>query len=224
MNILDKGYCELVEAWGSEDSIIRAARMSTNKGFINRENDIRLLTYLYTHRHFSPFEMAGATFEMKMPIFVCRELVRHRTFSFNEMSARYTEIPDENYVPNFDDILERAKKVSNNKQEKGIKEIDTTKLKEWLSDLDALYYSIQRLYEAGLEAGVPRELARIILPVGRYTKIRMSGNLRNWLHFLELRMADNAQKEIRVYANYIHQELSEIFPIVMGLFDNRVID
>src|SRR5258705_7564091 len=97
--VLDHGYVQLVEHWGSDERIIEAARMSTSKGFEGWEKDAKLLKYLWAHKHLTPFEMAGASFEVQAPIFVFREWHRHRTQSYNEMSARYAPLPDLNYVP-----------------------------------------------------------------------------------------------------------------------------
>jgi thymidylate synthase (FAD) len=222
MKVLDDvGYLELVESWGSDSAIIEAARMSTNKGFKGwgtpgNPGDEKLLKFLWTHKHMSPFEMAGATFEVKLPIFVAREWMRHRTLSFNELSARYSEMPDEHYVPKPERVRRQS---ATNKQGTGEEELDPLRVQEWLTELDSLQKRIFNHYKWGLGFGVSREVARILTPVSRYTKMRVSGNLRNWLHFLEQRLDESAQWEIREYAAGIHDLLFTKFPRTIDLFN-----
>lgn len=226
IEVLDSGYVELVEHWGSDQRIIEAARMSTNKGFLGwgdeeKPGDEKLLAYLYNHKHHTPFEMAGAIFEIEAPIMVFREWHRHRTQSYNEMSARYVPIPDENYVPSTERILQ-VNELTANKQAAGSsqKHLSTSDAIAWRHDLRDLYAHAERLYQQGLNMGIAKELARLSLPVGRYSRMRASANLRNWLGFLSLRMAPNAQWEIREYAEAVHTLLSEHFNKTMSLFDN----
>jgi thymidylate synthase (FAD) len=251
INLLDHGSIELVETWGSDEAIIRAARMSTNKGFLGWRKcqacgavdsrttdcpqnasglhsmvpqDEKLLRYLGGHDHATPFEMAGATFEVKAPIFVFREWHRHRTQSYNELSSRYTPLPDENYVPDAELVWERARTALNtrNKQARAAAEdfvpLDKNNIESWLTDVRSYYRGVQELYERGLGYGVPKELARIVLPVARYSRMRAQANLRNWLAFLRLRNAPSAQYEIRVYAEALQAMLAEKFPRTMELF------
>lgn len=125
VQLLDHGYIEPVNHWGDEELIISSARMSTDGGFrgwgtLEAPGDERLLKYLWAHHHSTPFEVCGATFELKAPIFVMRELVRHRTLSFNEMSARYVPLPNEDYLPTTSRIVEGASKSGNNIQARGV--------------------------------------------------------------------------------------------------------
>lgn len=255
VELLDHGYLELVETWGSEEGIIEAARMSTGKGFLgwgedlctqcghpNREGpcpdgatdrgpcnvqhkpgDERLLRFLYENAHATPFEMAGATFEVQAPIMVFREWHRHRIpFGYNEMSARYSPLPDVNYAPTVERILGGARGAGKNKQASavgGAEEINAVAAREWLRALDALYEHAEAVYAKGLHWGVPKELARLPVPVARYSKMRATGNLRGWLAFLKLREAPSAQHEIRVYANAVHAALASKFPRTMSLFE-----
>jgi thymidylate synthase (FAD) len=184
--------------------------------------DEKLLRYLYTHGHMSPFEMAGATIEVQAPIFVFREWHRHRTQSYNEMSARYTPLPDVNYIPTVERLMSSG--VSANKQAGSIGGHPVH-----LSDAEAIqvilrhtYESLESRYRDLLEDGVPKELARIILPVGRYSRMRASANLRNWLQFLTLRCDDAAQYEIRMYANALRDILIPLFPRTMELWGGDV--
>ena len=218
--VLDYGYVKLIETWGSDERFIEAARMSTGRGFEGWEKDEKLLAYLYNNRHATPFEMGGMVIEVKAPIFVFREWVRHRTQSFNEMSARYMPLPDENYMPTLERIIEGSQDTSN-KQAQGIVPLDSDKVFYWLADLDAVYYELQRVYEKGLAIGVPKELARLPVPVARYSRMRASANLRNWLAFLTLRKSSKAQWEIRQYADAVGALVAEHFPRTWALFEKE---
>lgn len=222
MELLDHGYINLVETWGSDERIIEAARMSTNKGFQGWDTDAKLLAYLYNNNHSTPFEMAGAVFEIKAPIFVFREWHRHRTQSVNEMSARYVPLPDENYVPSVERIMEGANAITTNKQAQGLTNnvINKAEAKGIQRCIEKNYELDEFAYHSLLAEGLPKELARIVLPVGRYSKMRASANLRNWMSFMTLRQADNAQYEIKVYADAVNKILTEQFPRTMELFNN----
>lgn len=215
IEVLDHGYIELVESWGSDERIIEAARMSTDKGFQDWEKDAKLLKYLYEHKHTTPFEMAGLTIEVKAPIFVFREWHRHRTQSYNEMSARYIPLPDENYLPSEERLLLTS---DTNKQAQGIQTLNPDDISVYLDMIQETYEYCEKQYQYGLKIGIPKELARIIIPVGRYSKMRASANLLNWIKFLYLRMAPNAQWEIRQYANNLFNIMSELFPRTMELY------
>ena len=213
-DLLDHGYVELVEHWGSDERIIEAARMSTQKGFkgwgtAESPGDEKLLKYLWDNKHATPFEMAGLTIEVKAPIFVFREWHRHRTQSYNEMSARYIPLPDENYVPTAERLRPSG---DTNKQAQGTVAFDAERADRWLVSLSSLYALIEATYQAGLKAGVPKEVARVLLPVGRYSIMRASANLRNWLAFLKLRCDPAAQWEIRQYANAVAEIVAAKFP------------
>ncbi len=229
MNIplLDYGYVKFIESWGSDERIVEAARMSTGRGFLGwgtpeNPGDEKLLKYLWDHKHASPFEMAGLIIEVQAPIFVFREWVRHRSQSFNEMSARYTPLPDMNYIPSLQRLMMNA--GTSNKQAGTIKgaAVLTRIQAEWYQqELASQYGKDQWLYEQALERGIPKELARIHLPVGRYSRMRASANLRNWLAFLTLRRADDAQWEIRVYADAVGSMIQQAFPRTWELGDSR---
>jgi len=224
--LLDHGYIKLIENWGSEERIIEAARMSTGKGFLgwgegNKVGDEKLLKYLYENAHSTPFEMAGMILEVKAPIFVFREWHRHRTQSYNEMSARYTPLPDENYMPTIDRLLTNSK---TNKQAGTIKdseELTVAKAHEFQKSISAHYSVAEAIYQEALSSGVPKELARIHLPVGRYSRMRASANLRNWLAFMTLRCAPTAQMEIRLYADKVANIVSTLFPRTFDFWIER---
>jgi len=241
MKVLDHGSVELIETWGSDERIIEAARMSTGRGFtgwgpkhtdecLRRPDpnspclgcppgDEKLLGFLWNNKHATPFEMAGAVIEVQAPIFVFREWHRHRTQSYNEMSARYTPLPDVNYIPTVDRLLMNSKTNKQAGTLSGSETITEHAAETFRGSLAYSYQAAQELYESALVAGVPKELARVHLPVGRYSRMRASAVLRNWLAFLTLRMAPSAQWEIRQYANAVHGMLAEHFPRTMKLFD-----
>lgn len=227
ISVLDEGYVGLVESWGSDESIIEAARMSTGKGFNgwgteDAPGDEKLLAFLYNNKHATPFEMGGIVIEVKAPIFIFREWHRHRTQSYNEMSARYIPLPDENYVPTLDRVMVGANTATTNKQAQGNGKVLTEENADrWLADLILLYEQAETVYRQGINLGVPKELARLPVPVARYSRMRASANLRNWLGFLTVRQAPAAQWEIREYANAVGQIVADRFPRTWELFSKE---
>jgi thymidylate synthase (FAD) len=226
-----------------DEAIIAAARMSTQKGFQGwgpkhsescvpglggnyddcscgktTPGDEKLLKYLYENQHNTPFEMAGMTIEVKAPIFVFREWHRHRTQSYNEMSARYTPLPDENYIPSVERLMINSKSNKQAGTVKDAEELTEDKARNFQHHLRCNYEESQELYEYALKMGIPKELARMMLPVGRYSKMRASANLRNWLAFMTLRCAPNAQWEIRQYADAVGNIVRQLFPRTMKLW------
>lgn len=223
INVLDHGYVDFIESWGSDERVIEAARMSTGKGFEGWEKDEKLLAYLYNNKHATPFEMAGLVIEVKAPIMVFREWHRHRTQSYNEMSARYIPLPNENYSPTVERIIKGASAQTRNKQANGSGRIPSTEESfHWLENLERAYTIAQEVYEQGLSLGIPKELARLPVPVARYSRMRASANLRNWLAFLRLRQVPAAQWEIRQYALAIGSLISERFPRTWALFEKEL--
>ena len=265
--ILDHGYLKKIEVYGSDQAIVEAARMSTDKGFLGwgphikafdaadqevaltpwQEEQIRggnaamvmearkvvrwepsgppgdekLLRYLYTNTppHTSPFEFGGLIIEVQAPIFVFREWHRHRTQSYNEMSARYTPLPDLNYIPTVERLMINASKT--NKQAGTVTDapqLTVEAAEAFRLELANEYKRQEDFYQRSLAAGVPKELARVDLPVGRYSRMRANANLRNWIGFLTLRMDKNAQWEIRQYANAVGDLIAEAFPRTWELF------
>lgn len=187
--------------------------MSTGGTFRGWDKEAKLLRYLWDNNHTSPFEMAGAIFEVKAPIFVFREWHRHRTQSFNELSARYTQVPADHYVP-FPERLIVSSKTNKQAGQAVDKVLTLEEAEEWVKDLKVVYEAAERLYCKGLSMGLPKEAARLIMPVGRYSVMRASANLLNWVRFLRLRSHLNpgAQMEIQSYANVIGAALQETFP------------
>ncbi len=250
--ILDHGYIQQIECWGSDESIIEAARMSTAKGFqgwgpysgtcncgadrtgpsaeahspncpaMSITGDEKLLSYLHTHKHATPFEMAGMIVEVQSPIMVFREWHRHRTQSYNEMSARYTPLPDVNYVPTVERLMMNSKTNKQAGTVKGAEELTEETAKHYQVTLRQMYIEQEAFYQWSLKMGVPKELARVHLPVGRYSRMRASTNLRNWLAFLTLRMDPAAQWEIRQYANVVGDLIKINHPKTWELFSLSV--
>lgn len=244
VKVLDHGYLELVEVWGSDERIVEAARMSTGKGFlgwgpyhaddcpshsgakydfscgcIDKPGDEKLLRYLWTNKHQTPFEMAGLTVEVMAPIMVFREWHRHRVpFGYNEMSARYTPLPDVNYIPTVERLLINSKTNKQAGTVKGADELTEENAEHFRESLGRMYENQESLYQWALRSGVPKELARVHLPVGRYSRMRATANVRGWLGFLTLRMAPSAQYEIRMYANAVGDLIAEKFPRTWALF------
>ena len=219
--VLDHGYVKLTDVWGSDETIIEAARMSTGKGFkgwgtADEPGDEKLLAYLYNNRHTTPFEQCGLTVEVQAPLMVFREWHRHRTQSYNEFSARYAVMPDVHYLP----ILKRVQpKETSNKQAQSTTEyIGDGRAQEWLNELGKLQREIYAHYQQGLRLGIPKEIARLNTPLSRYSKMRASANLLNWLRFLGLRLPENAQWEIRQYAEAIGKIIETHFPRTWELF------
>jgi thymidylate synthase (FAD) len=190
--------------------------------------DQRLLSYLWKKRHTSPFEQCEVVFEVKAPILVFREWHRHRTQAYNEMSARYAPIPDEHYMPERADVLRRALAgaASANKQEAGSGFPEDEQDREFvvshfLTLSRVAYNATQRAYDYGLKKGIPKELARISMSVGRYSVMRAKASLLNWLRFCSLRSSAEAQEEIRMYSLVIEEMLAELYPRTIALYRER---
>ena len=175
--------------------------------------DAKLINYLMKNRHTSPFESVTFTFEVKAPIFVFRQWHRHRTWSFNEISARYAELPEEFYVPAIDKITTQSK---NNKQQRTDDQLDdAVRVAE---QIDEACHEAFRRYKYLLDMGTPRELARTVLPVATYSKMFATIDLHNLLGFLRLRDHSHAQYEIQVYAQAMLQLIEPIVPVSVAAF------
>ncbi len=243
IKILDHGFVRFVEHWGSDERVVESARMSTQKGFEGwgpkhrqdcvsemggnyddcscgktQPGDEKLLRYLWENAHTTPFEMAGMVVEVQAPIFVFREWQRHRTFSFNEMSARFAPLPDLNYVPTIERLLMNGGKNKQAGKIAGAGDYDRDEAGRTRDNIQIVYGLAQETYDVALKAGCPKELARLVLPVGRYSRMRAQANLRNWLAFLTLRDDPKAQWEIREYAKVVRSMLTDLFPRTLALF------
>lgn len=204
-NVLDKGFVRLVEFMGGDIAVVQAARVSVGQGIKTPERDRRLIEYLMEHEHGTPFEHSIFKFHVKCPIFVAREWFRHRISSFNEISQRYVEVPDEFYIP------QRLRKQSkNNKQASEFADFENSQ--EIFRLIEEAYEKSYKIYKNLLNLQVARELARIVLPLGIYTQFYWTVNARSLMNFLRLRMAEDAQYEIREYANVLYEIFKEKMP------------
>jgi len=205
IKVLDHGEVELIDRMGDDYRILQAARVSTGGEAKKGDKEDRgLIRYLYKNQHLSPFEQVQFTFRVKCPIFVARQWFRHRAFSYNEYSGRYSKMIDDLYLPdNF-----RIQGIKNH-QGSGEPVSDIVN-HMFMEKFKESYSSSLDLYEDSLQAGISRELARITLPVSNYTEFYFTGDLRNLFHFLELRLHSHSQLEIRVFAEAIMEILKNI--------------
>ena len=221
VDVLDHGFVRLVDYMGDDLSVVRAARVSYDAAWragVDEKSDEKLINYLWKHKHTTPFETVVFTFEVKLPIFVWRQWVRHRTWdklSVNELSARYKELPEEYYVPKLEHIGGQSK---SNKQGRTF----DVKVDEIVPNIiDQLCGNAFREYKWLLEKGVPRELARIVLPLATYTHMFATVNLLNLLKFLTLRSDIHAQYEIRVYADAMKELIRPIVPVCLMAWETN---
>lgn len=227
IKVLDHGFVRLVDYMGTDQSIENAARVSYGEG-TRKVSEIRgLIRYLIRHKHTTPLEMVEFKFHAKMPIFVARQWVRHRTASINEYSARYSVLDKEYYIPKPEHIQPQSK--SNNQGREGIFRNDVSDmiiedLKEHSERAYALYEQLlednKLLQNNSSTSGLTRELARMVLPLNFYTQWYWKINLHNLFHFLKLRMDSHAQFEIQEYARAIYKLIKPIVPIACEAFEN----
>jgi thymidylate synthase (FAD) len=217
--VLDKGFLYVVDKMGCDDDIVQAARISYGKGTKHTSVNRGLIRYLMRHRHTSPFEMCEIKIHVKMPIFVARQWVRHRTASINEYSARYSILEDEFYIPNASDI---ALQSADNKQGRGdpISLEEAEKIRESIENAAKKDYA---LYKDMIDKGIARELARTVLPANIYTQWYWKCDLHNLLNFIELRLHPGAQLEIRKYAQALLEIIKDWVPLTYeAFFDYRL--
>lgn len=218
---LDKGFVRLVDYMGDDASIVQAARVSYGKGTKTVTEDKGLLRYLMRHKHTSPFEMVEFKFHVKLPIFVARQWIRHRTANVNEYSGRYSEMKDEFYVPDLNQIRPQS---ALNKQGRA----DETLPAETAEQIIDSYKNIQKLlfdeYSGLLEKDLARELARINLPLSNYTEWYWKIDLHNLFHFLRLRLDTHAQYEIRIYAEAIADIIKQVVPLAYEAFSDYILN
>jgi len=198
VSVLDHGFIRLVDYMGDESSIVQAARVSYGLGTDTPARDAALIRYLLRNHHTSPFEMCEVKLHVKLPIFVARQWIRHRTASVNEVSGRYTALPTEFYVPAEEQVAKQAK---DNKQGRGVSvDFDSTNYikKTMQEDAEAAF---ARYNEYLTVFDLAKELARNNLPLSTYTEFYWKIDLHNLMHFLRLRTDPHAQYEIRAYAD-----------------------
>ena len=226
IKVLDHGYVRYIDHMGTDARILEAARVSYKSKGKGNEADKKLLTYLWKNSHTSPFEMCKLTLNIKMPIFIMRQYVRHRMQNLNEVSARYTELPEEFYIPS-----EWRKQDTKNKQG-SIIDSDWLPECEWAGeigdgqkDCSAIFElackDAYKCYQSMLKSGISREMARMILPVNIYTEIYTCWDLKNLLHFVALRQDSHAQWEIQQYGLAIKEILTDLFPWTMEAYEGN---
>ena len=217
MNVLDHGYVRLLRVDGNDEFLAQTARTSTESTG-DPDKDAKLVRRLVRDRHTSPIEFGGVVLEIKMPIFVARQWMRHRTGAFNEFSMRYSEAPNEYYVPEADRC--QAQSTFNHQGSADTLDGDNPEaIRKAIRDNSEAAYSV---YQQMLALGLTRELARATLPVNFYTKVRWKIDLHNLMHFLKLREDPHAQYEIRVYAEAIHELLLDKFPVAMKAYEDFI--
>lgn len=217
--VLDKGFIRLVDYCGGDERIVQSARVSYGAGTKSFRQDRGLIHYLLRNAHTSPFEQVSLTFHCKMPIFVARQWVRHRTAKLNEISGRYSVMKDEFYLPSPDKV---AFQSESNKQGRG-DALPGDQAQAVISQMEAEQKAAYQGYEKLLEQGVARELARANLPVSLYTEWYWTIDLHNLFHFLRLRMDPHAQYEIRVYAEAMATCAKAVAPLAYEAFEEHLL-
>ena len=219
--ILDHGFIRVVDYMGDDSSIVQAARVSYGRGTKRKSADQALVKYLLRHRHTTPFEMCEIKFHLKMPIFVARQWIRHRTANVNEYSARYSILDKEFYLPELDQIASQSV-INNQGRGEVMPEAKAKDIQErFKRDAEQCYDSYEYFLNENSvdeEAGLARELARANLPINFYTQMYWKIDLHNLLHFLSLRADHHAQYEIRVYAQAMLDIVKKWVPTVYEAF------
>lgn len=221
ISVLNYGYVRLIDSMGSDLSIVRNARVSHNAEWRTGKDegmDAKLIDYLVRNRHSTPFESVVFTFEVKAPIFVFRQWQRHRTWAVNEISARYSVLPSEYYVPEIEQITTQA---SHDKQSRTDEVNENAQLiQDLIKDQCKEAFAV---YEDMLSLGCPRELARGVLPVFTYSHMFATVNLHNLTKFLELRLDGHAQYEIRVYAEAMLSLIEPKVPVAVAAYKKHIL-
>lgn len=218
--VLDHGFVRLVDYMGDDAAICQAARVSYGRGTKSVQNDEGLIRYLMRHWHSTPFEMCEAKFHVKLPVFVARQWIRHRTANVNEYSARYSILDREFYIPSADNLAAQST-VNNQGRGERLTPDEATRVLDWLKDDAARAYDH---YEAMIsqegQQGLARELARMNLPANIYTQWYWKIDLHNLFHFLRLRADAHAQYEIRVYAETMCRIVADWVPAAFAAFSD----
>ncbi len=219
--VLDHGFVRLIDYMGSDQAIAQSARVSYGEGTKKVSEDRALIRYLMRHRHTSPFEMVEFKFHVKLPIFVARQWIRHRSASVNEYSGRYSIMREEFYRPEPEDIRFQSEV---NKQGRSEQEVPDEMRERFLGHLEASQRGQYEEYHRFVEEGLARELARINLPLSLYTEWYWKIDLHNLFHFLRLRLDSHAQKEIRIYAGLMADMVKTVCPIAYEAFEDYILN
>ena len=218
--VLDKGFVRLVDYMGGDARIVQSARVSYQDGTKTVREDAALIDYLVRHKHTSPLEQVVLTFHLKMPIFVARQWLRHRTARLNEISGRYSVMRDEFYLPEAREV--RRQSVVN-KQGRSEGEVPVPLQQRTLELLQTGQADAYAGYQELLDEDVARELARINLPLSLYTEMYWQIDLHNLFHFLKLRLDAHAQAEIRAYAGVMAELARAVAPLAYGAFEEHLL-
>jgi len=219
--VLDKGFVRLIDVMGDDASIVQAARVSYGKGTKSVNEDRGLIRYLLRHKHTTPFEMVEFKFHIKVPIFIARQWIRHRTANVNEYSGRYSEMKDEFYLPDLEQIRPQS---TMNKQGRGDEMLEENVAADIRKTLLNTQVKLFDEYKEVLDKGLSRELARINLPLSNYTEWYWKIDLHNLFHFLRLRMDSHAQYEIQEYGNVMGQIVKQIVPYAWEAYEDYILE
>ncbi|MGB0683938.1 MAG: FAD-dependent thymidylate synthase [Magnetovibrionaceae bacterium] len=231
MPVLDHGFVRVIDYMGDDAAIVQAARVSYGKGTKSVRGDEGLIRYLMRHRHTTPFEMCEIKYHIKLPIFVARQWIRHRTANVNEYSARYSVLDREYYLPAPDQVAYQSKANHQGRSAPMDEETSAEVIRLLHEDSDRCYSTYEdflNMRAEGQEAdeeplGLARELARMNLTLNTYTQWYWKVDLHNLLHFLSLRADSHAQYEIRVYADAMLETVRRWVPFAYQAFmDYRV--
>ena len=223
--VLDHGFVRVIDYMGDDAAICQAARVSYGKGTKSVQNDAGLIRYLMRHWHSTPFEMCEIKLHVKLPVFVARQWIRHRTANVNEYSARYSILDREFYIPE-PDALAAQSVVNNQGRGETLEGAEAARVLEILkADSNRAYDHYEQMIsdttpEGGGQSGLARELARMNLPANIYTQWYWKVDLHNLFHFLRLRADAHAQYEIRVYADAICEMVKDWVPAAYGAFED----
>jgi len=228
ISVLDHGFVRVIDYMGDDSAIVQSARVSYGKGTKKISNDQGLIKYLMRHRHSTPFEMCEIKFHIKLPIFIARQWIRHRTANVNEYSARYSILDKEFYIPSIENIAAQSSVNNQGRGEVLSNEEASNVISILKADAEQTYANYESLLNESSEgavldenkAGVARELARMNLTLNTYTQWYWKIDLNNLLHFLALRADDHAQYEIKVYADAMLDIVKKWVPITYSAFDD----
>lgn len=218
--VLDHGFVRVIDYMGDDAAICQAARVSYGKGTKSVQNDEGLIRYLMRHWHSTPFEMCEVKLHVKLPVFVARQWIRHRTANVNEYSARYSILDREFYIP-AREALAAQSSVNNQGRGEGLTDEAAARVLDILKgDAARCYDHYEEMISDDGQAGLARELARMNLPANIYTQWYWKVDLHNLMHFLRLRADAHAQYEIRVYADAICQVVADWVPFAWKAFED----
>jgi len=218
--VLDHGFVRVIDYMGNDDAIVQAARVSYGAGTKHVQNDEGLIRYLMRHWHSTPFEMCEVKLHVKLPVFVARQWIRHRTANVNEYSARYSILDREFYIPEPDQLAAQSV-VNNQGRGEALQGAEAARVLEMLkSDAGRAFDNYESMLNQEGQQGLARELARMNLPMNTYTQWYWKIDLHNLFHFLRLRADAHAQYEIRVYADAIAACVRDWVPHAFAAFED----